>query len=326
MRIQVVIPIYNEEENLEELFERVTEVFNQVSEVDWQLLYVNDGSSDRSLEIISKQHAKDSRIAVLNLSRNFGHQAAISAGLCCVDADAAIVMDGDLQDPPELIPSLFDKWQDGAEVVVASRQSRSETGFRRLAFDSFHSVFGWISDMPMSRDSGVFGLMDSQVVREFNRLSEQNRFLPGLRSWIGFETATVFYDRQDRAAGTPKQSFTHLFRYGFDAIFSFSYKPLRLITCLGLAASVFAIGLACFFAARRLLGIEIAQTGFTTLVILILLFGGIQLVSLGIVGEYIARIYDEVKRRPLFVVKDQMGFSETVADKNSTRLKRVGEV
>lgn len=307
MKLDIVIPIYNEQENLEELNHRIQQVCNNLGDVKWQVIYVDDGSRDNSMRIMLEQRRENSKISVIELSRNFGHQAAIAAGLAHADGDAVIIMDGDLQDPPELITDLITRWRDGAEIVRAQRKSRKERGIRRLGFKLFHRFFHWISDFPVPTNTGIFGLLDKKAVEELNRLTEKNRFFPGLRSWVGFKQDVVFYDRQRRAAGEPKQSIRRLIHYGLDAIFSFSYKPLRMMTVFGLFISTFAFILACIFVIKRLAGFEIAQTGFTTLVTLILFMGGVQLIAIGLLGEYLARIYDEAKQRPLYIVKSRQG-------------------
>jgi len=316
LNLDVVIPIYNEHENLPELFRRLRTVFDQLQEVTGRVIYVNDGSRDESLNLMLGQGNEDPRFTVIDLSRNFGHQAAISAVLAHGTGDAVVLMDGDLQDPPEVIPELVRSWKKGAQVVRAERKSRREKGIRRLGFDLFHALFRWVSDFPVESHSGIFCLLDRQVVRELNQFKEKNRFFPGLRSWVGFRQETVFYDRQDRAAGKPKQSLTRLVRYALDGVFSFSYKPLRLMTGLGLMISTVGFVLALFFVIRRLVGIETAQTGFTTLVTLVLFLGGVQLVAVGLLGEYLARIYDEVKQRPLFIVKKGYGVAQDEERKN----------
>jgi glycosyltransferase involved in cell wall biosynthesis len=317
LKLDIVIPIYNEEENLGELHRRLREVCSRIEGFEWQILYVNDGSRDRSLSIMLEQHRADPRFTVLELSRNFGHQAAITAGLMHADGDVVVFMDGDLQDPPEMIPDLLECWRGGAQVVRAQRRSRKESGLRRLGFEAFHKVFMWISDFPIPSQTGIFGLVDRQALEELKKLTEKNRFFPGLRSWVGFEQGIVYYDRQERAGGEPKQSFKRLIKYGLDAIFSFSYKPLKVMTALGIFISVIGFALACFFILRRLLGIEIAQTGFTTLVTLVLFLGGVQLIAIGLLGEYLARIYDEVKQRPLFIVRRCHGIAQKQTGGNS---------
>lgn len=307
MNLDIVIPIYNEQENLEELHRRLTQVCDSLGHVCWRVIYVNDGSHDASMQIMLQQAEEDPRFHIVDLSRNFGHQAAISAGLAQATGDAVVLMDGDLQDPPELISELVKRWQDGAQVVRAERKTRKEKGIRRIGFDLFHKGFKWISDFPVPAQSGIFGLLDGRVVKELSQFPEKNRFFPGLRSWVGFSQDVVYYDRQERAAGAPKQSLKRLIRYALDAVFSFSYKPLRVMTGLGLMISICGFLLAVFFAIRRIIGIETAQTGFTTLVTLVLFLGGIQLVSVGLLGEYLARIYDEVKQRPLYIVSSRYG-------------------
>ena len=317
MKLDIVIPIYNEQENLDELFERLSKVCDTLLDVSWEVIYVNDGSRDASMRMMLKQAERDPRFHILDLSRNFGHQAAITAGLSHAMGDAVVLMDGDLQDPPEVIPELLKRWQEGAQVVRAERKSRKERGIRRVGFELFHKLFKWISDFPIPAQSGIFGLLDRQVVRELNQLPEKNRFFPGLRSWVGFSQAVVYYDRQERAAGEPKQSLKRLIRYALDAVFSFSYKPLRIMTGLGLLVSIAGFVLAMFFAIRRISGIETAQTGFTTLVTLVLFLGGVQLVAVGLLGEYLARIYDEVKQRPLYIVSKRYDHSVPDEEKHA---------
>lgn len=308
MKLEIIIPIYNEEENLPALRARLTQACEELEGIDWNVIYVNDGSQDQSKPLIQEQHREDPRFRLLDLSRNFGHQAAISAGIAYADADAVVLMDGDLQDPPELIPQLVESWHDGGQVVLAMRRSRKEKGLRRLGFELFHAFFGWISDFPIPPHTGIFGLLERSALLELQRLPERNRFIPGLRSWIGFEQRTVYYDREERAAGEPKQTLGKLARYALDGLFSFSYKPLRLLTWMGGLISLMGFGLASFFFFRRLFGFEIAFTGFTTLVTVSLFLGGVQLIGIGILGEYLGRIYDEVKQRPLFIVKQHLGF------------------
>jgi glycosyltransferase involved in cell wall biosynthesis len=303
VRLSVVIPICNEREVLPTLIERLDAAFAGLDGVEPTVLFVDDGSHDGSTECLREQARRDGRFRVLELSRNFGHQPAITAGLDAADGDAVIVMDGDLQDPPELIPELVERWKRGAEVVRAVRRSRGDRGLRGLGFKLFHLTMGYLTDMSMAGNAGVFGLMDRQAVDALRALPERNRFLPGLSEWIGFRQDAVPFDRPARAEGESRQSLWRLVRYAFDAFFSFSYKPLRLMTAGGLIVSGCGFALGLGFVFRRLLGYEIADTGFTTLVTLILFLGGLQLISLGVLGEYIARIYDEAKNRPLYVAR-----------------------
>jgi polyisoprenyl-phosphate glycosyltransferase len=301
--LAIVVPIYNESAGLDELFRRLQTVLDRLQDVDSQVIYVNDGSTDASLGIMLEQRRRDPRFRVIDLSRNFGQQAAIAAGLAASAADATVVMDGDLQDPPELIPEMVACWRAGADVVRAQRRTRQERGPRRWLLDLFHRLFGWLADFPIPAHVGVYGLLDRKALDEVNRLGEKNRFLPGLRAWVGFEQRAVHYDRAARASGLPKQSFGRLLHYALNGIFSFSYKPLRLMVFAGSVICVTGFVLASRFVIRRLAGVEQAQMGFTTLVTLVLFLGGVQLVSIGLLGEYLARIYDEVKARPLFIVR-----------------------
>jgi len=305
--LSIVIPAYNEEANVAAALQRVSAVLQTV-DLDYELILVNDGSRDRSATLIAEQYARDPRFKLVDLSRNFGFQSALAAGLAAAaSADAVVTMDADLQDPPELIPELVTAWRGGAEVVRAVRRTRSETGLRRVAFDLFHKLFGVLTDYPIEPNSGTFGLLGQAAVEAFNHLSERNRFFPGLRAWVGFPRADVFYDRQERAAGQTQQTLRRLVRYAFDGVFSFSYLPLRLLTYSGLFIAWLGFAVGLFFIVRRLLGVEIAQTGFTTLVTLLLFLGGVQLIGIGVLGEYLGRVYDEVKRRPNYIVKRKTG-------------------
>lgn len=305
-KVSVVIPVFNEEAVLPELFRRLQAVFDRDPGTSWTAIFVNDGSRDSSLRLLQAAAAADPRFVPVDLSRNFGFQAALAAGLAEADrraADAVVTMDADLQDPPEVIPDLIAAWRQGAEVVLAVRRSRQETGLRRLAFDSFHKIFRQVTDHPMKANTGTFGLMGRTALETLNNLPERNRFFPGLRSWVGFGVAEVLYDRQERAAGQSQQSFGRLIRYAFDGVFSFSYLPLRLLTYAGVFVSLIGFALGTFFVVRRILKIEVAATGFTTLVTLMLFLGGVQLIGIGILGEYLGRIYDEVKQRPHYIVR-----------------------
>lgn len=302
--ISVVIPVFNEEPVLPELFHRLVGVFDAAPAFAWRAVLVDDGSRDQSASLIAAESARDPRFQLIRLSRNFGFQAALMAGLeNARESNAVITMDADLQDPPELIPELAGAWRNGAEVVLAVRRSRQERGLRRVGFDVFHRIFGALVDHPVEPDTGTFGLMDKTALEALLGLPERNRFFPALRAWVGFRVARVHYDRQERFAGEPGQTFPRLVRYALDGVFSFSYLPLRLVTYAGMfvAGLGFAVGL--FFVFRRLLGQEVAFTGFTTLVSLVLLLGGVQLIGIGVLGEYLARIYDEVKKRPHFIVR-----------------------
>jgi len=304
--ISVVVPIYNEQENLPELRRRVTAAMDSSGD-DWELILVNDGSRDASPQMMRDMHEQDPRIKSIFLSRNFGHQPAVTAGIHHARGDCVVLIDGDLQDPPEVIPDMVAKWKEGNQVVLGERRSRADAGTRGIGFRLFYPIFRRISDLPSAPDAGIFGLMDRRVVDEFNKLPERNRFIPGLRSWLGFKQTSVFYDRQDRAAGKPKQTMRRLVKYAMDGMVSFSYKPLRAATYMGFLVSIFAFGLAVFYFISFFTFHKQAGGGFTTTIISVLFLGGVQMITIGILGEYIGRIYEEIKQRPLYVVQEKLG-------------------
>ncbi|NLX26368.1 MAG: glycosyltransferase family 2 protein [Lentisphaerae bacterium] len=300
--ISIVAPVYNEEQGIEVFIQAVAKEMSE-QQLSWELVLVNDGSSDATLEMIRDERTRHPEIEWVDLSRNFGHQAAVTAAIAHARGDAVVVMDADMQDPPALIPQLIASWQAGNQVVFARRIDRAEKGLRRCGFELFHKLFRYTIDFPIPPDIGVFCLLDRAAVDELMKLPERNRFLPGLYSWIGFQRAFVDYSRDDRAAGTPKQTFKRLLKYAIDGVLSFSYKPIRLLGGIGLCTALASFALALYFFCKRLLGYESAFTGFTTLVILVSGLGGLILCAIALVGEYVARIYDEVKMRPGFIVK-----------------------
>jgi dolichol-phosphate mannosyltransferase len=308
--LSAVIPIYNEEGTLPELLRRTTAALESTGQ-PWELLFVDDGSRDASPQLLRAAHAADPRVKLLTLSRNFGHQPAITAGIHHAAGDAVILLDGDLQDPPELIPQLVDKWREGFQVVLACRRTRAgEPGPRGWGFRLFYPLLRRVTDLPTAPDAGIFGLMDRAVVDCFNKLPERNRFIPGLRLWLGFRQTAVEYDRQTRAAGEPKQTLGRLINYAVDGMVSFSYRPLRVATWFGFACAAIGFSTALFFILRRIFFKDPAVTGFTTLLTMMMFIGGIQLITIGILGEYTGRIYEEVKQRPLYVIAEKLGFPD----------------
>ena len=294
--ISVAIPVYNEEELVHLLHSRVSTVMNGIGE-PWEVVYVNDGSRDKTLPLLLEIQARDPHVVVVDLSRNFGHMGALSAGMQTARGDAVVLMDGDLQDPPEVIPDMVAAWKQGAKVVTTVRRSREE-GRKWLLpfFNGFYRVLGALSDFPIPLNSGIFGLLDRQAIDSFNALKEKNRYLPGLRAWIGYPTSIVYYDRKDRAAGDGKLSFGSRIKYALDAITSFSYKPLRLSFFLGIPAMCLALVAAVVLAVA---GAFDATAGIVTALFFV---GGVQLFCVGILGEYIGRIYDEVRERPISLI------------------------
>ncbi len=303
--LSVVVPIYNEEENIVAFHTAVQNVLSALEE-PWEIIYVNDGSRDRSLSLLVEIQRRDPHISVVEFSRNFGHQAALTAGLQVAKGDAIMLMDGDFQDPPEVLPRMVQAWKGGAKVVIAERSSRAEKGIRGQLFPLFYKVMGLISDFPIPLNAGIFGLLDRQAADAIINLQEANRYLPGLRSWVGFPTAVVYYERAGRAAGEPKQTLVKLFKYAMDAIFSFSYKPLRLGMALGGLVMAFALFLSFVAVGNTMFHLKffgiIPGSGHIGTLLAILFLGGIQLICMGLLGEYIGRIYDEVRRRPLYLI------------------------
>jgi polyisoprenyl-phosphate glycosyltransferase len=308
--VSIVIPVWNEEDTIPTLIERLQKLSSE-STFRFDFILVNDGSSDRTQEKLLELLPRLSRWRVVKLSRNFGQQAAYRAGLDQADGDAVVFLDADLQDPPEVIPAMIDAWQHGSRVVVARRRSRPERGLRGFLMRRFHDIFHAMTGGLMPKDSGTFGLMDRTAADAVRAMPELNVFLPALRSWVGYPRGYVWYDRAARK-GEPKQTLSKLFNYAWDGILSFSELPLKTISWIGVATSLFGFGYA-----GVLILIKIAQLfgyfrdfivpGFTTLAVAVLCVGGVQLISLGIVGQYIARIYREVKRRPLYLTEEIVG-------------------
>lgn len=316
--ISVVVPIFNEEALIAQFHEAVADALNSTGE-DWEVVYVNDGSKDSSLELLRELQTFDPQVVVVDLSRNWGHMGAISAGLQTARGDAVILMDGDFQDPPEVLPQLIDAWRSGSQVVTAVRRSRQESRKVLAAlFPLFYRVLGALSDYPIPLNAGIFGLMDRQAVDSINALGEGNRYLPGLRAWVGYKTGIVYYDRQDRAGGEGKLTFVSRIKYAMDAITSFSYKPLRLCFAFSFAslALVPVLGIVAIFPGNALasMGLALAAAGF--------LIGGALLLCLGVLGEYLGRVYDEVRRRPLSIINRVYYAHEAMRAKEDSEFER----
>lgn len=304
-KISIILPVYNEQENLSETFKRLKDILNkeEIVKGSFELVFVNDGSKDDSIKFIREFRENDSRVKLINLSRNFGHQAAITAGIDFCHGDAVILMDADLQDPPEVLSKMISEWLAGAEVVYAVRQKRKENFLKKGAYFTFYRLLQFIANIEIPLDSGDFCLMDRKVVEQLKSMPERNRFLRGLRSWVGFKQVALPYERQARFAGEAKYTFRKLLKLALDGILSFSSFPLRLATYLGFTICLLGLIYSIFVIEFYLTGGEVPQ-GWTTLIVLVLLIGGVQLLILGTIGEYIARIYDEVKQRPNYIIKE----------------------
>ena len=309
--LSVVTPCFNEEPALRETHRRLVATLGQVPDLNFELVYVDDGSRDATLSVLRELQCADARVRVLALSRNFGHQIAITAGLQHTAGDAVVVIDADLQHPPEVIPEMLDRWRTGADAAYGVRTQRdSETAFKRWTASTFYRLLDRLTDISIPLDTGDFRLMDRTVVNAFLAMPERDRFVRGMVAWTGFRQEPVPYHRAARAAGETKYSFGKMLRFALDGIASFSLVPLRLATWIGVLAAGLALAGIVYAVAIRLLT-DAWVSGWASLLIAILFLGGVQLVVLGILGEYVGRIYGEVKRRPLYLVKERLGFPST---------------
>jgi glycosyltransferase involved in cell wall biosynthesis len=324
--LSVVIPIYNEEQLLHELHRRTKEVMTTLEKrfgMKHEIIFVNDGSADRSFDLLTEIAQRDPATRVLNLSRNFGHQIAITAGIDHACGDAVVVMDGDLQDPPEVILGMVEKWKEGFKVVYGVRKKRSgESRFKLLTAALFYRVLRKLSDERIPLDTGDFRLMDASVVAAFKEIREENRFVRGLVTWIGFKQCPIEYERDARYAGRTKFTVRRMVKFALDGITSFSDKPLRASSQIGFAVTIIALLQAIWSIIGRIFMPETVQWGWTSLMVAILFLGGVQLISIGILGEYIARIFRETKRRPLYFVADRLNMPEESSPRDQAAAAR----
>jgi dolichol-phosphate mannosyltransferase len=314
--ISVIVPIFNEEEVIPELYRRMAAVLANIGQ-PWELICVNDGSRDASLSMLLSLREQDARVKIINFSRNFGHQIAITAGMDYALGDAIAIIDADLQDPPELIGEMFDKWREGYEVVYAVRAHRQgESRFKLWTASAFYRLLRRITDVEIPVNTGDFRLIDRQVLLTMRRLREKHRFMRGLSSWVGFRQIGIEYQRAERFAGDTKYPLSKMFRLTLDAITSFSYIPLRLSTYFGFFLALASLLGIVATVVLRLSG-NYAFLGQASTLVAVLFLGGIQLIFLGIIGEYLARIYDDVKARPLYVVSRAYGYADLADHRNS---------
>ncbi len=307
--ISVIVPLHNEEANIATLYARLLNVFNSRNET-WELLCINDGSNDGTLAALLALHQRDPRVKVINLSRNFGKDIALTAGIDHAAGDAVIPLDADLQDPPELIAELVDTWRQGYDVVNATRRSRnSDSWLKRTSAALFYHFLNKITVVRIPPNTGDFRLLSRPVVEAIKDMPERARFMKGLFSWVGFSQATVYYDRCPRHAGATSWNYWQLWNFALDGFTSFSSIPLKVWSYLGLVFSLLSFVYAGFLVLRTLIrGIDVP--GYASIMVVMLFLGGIQLISLGVLGEYMGRIYDEVKGRPLYIVRDRYGVKE----------------
>jgi polyisoprenyl-phosphate glycosyltransferase len=311
--LSIVIPVFNEERVLPALQRRLLAAVTECG-VAWEVIFVDDGSSDETPTLLRALHESDSRLKTIALSRNFGHQIAVTAGLDAASGDAVALMDGDLQDPPEMLPQFLARWREGYDVVYGVRATRKGGVLKRACYSAFYRLLQLLADIEIPLDSGDFCLMDRQVVSALQRFPERRRFVRGLRAWVGFRQIGIPYDRPERAGGEPKYTWWKLWRLATDGVLSFSFKPLTMISVAGLLTAMFSFAGLLFFAVHRVVGFEVYGyspadvPGFTSIIFSLLFFGGIQLLALGLIGRYIGQIAEEVKRRPLYIEKERLGF------------------
>lgn len=301
--ISYIFPIYNESENIALLYKTTRALLAAHKEFNYELIFINDGSKDTSLDLLINLQRQDRRISVIDFSRNFGHQIAVTAGLDRANGDAVIIMDSDLQDPPKVSFQLIEKWQEGFDVVYAQRRSRKDTFFKKISADLFYRTLQKLADIEIPRNTGDFRLLDRKVVNEMRRFKEHNRFLRGMVSFVGYNQVAVQFDRDERHGGTTGYPMREMIKFAADGIFSFSSYPLKFIRNCGFFVATLAFIGILYAIIMRIFYPGITIEGWTFIVISILFVGGVQLIMLGVLGSYIGRIYTEAQNRPLYMIK-----------------------
>lgn len=306
--ISIIAPFYNEEGGVDHFFNAVVAVLEGITQ-DWEIICVDDGSRDGTLAELKRYHEADPRVKVLSFSRNFGKEAALTSGFDVATKDVVIPLDSDLQDPPHVIEEMVERWRDGYKVVNAVRRSRDESLYKKVPAKIYHMLLHYVTNGKISKDVGDFRLIDQSVLSEVRQLQEKNRYMKGIVSWVGFDTVNVYYDRPGRELGETKFGFFKLLRLGLDGIFSFSSKPLKVWLYLGLVISLISFIYASYLILRTAIyGVDLP--GYASIMVSILFMGGIQLIGIGVIGEYIARIFKEVKNRPIYIVEESYGLEE----------------
>lgn len=319
--LSIIVPCFNEQEVIRETCERLLVEIAHVPSLDYELVFIDDGSTDDTLQILRSLQAKENRIRVISLSRNFGHQVALTAGLEHAAGDAVVVIDADLQDPPEVIHSMVERWQAGADVVYGVRTEREgETVFKRWTASFFYRFLGRVSDVPIPLDSGDFRLLDRKVVDALLQMPERDRFVRGMVAWLGFRQEPVTYRRAARFAGSTKYPLKKMLHFATDGMLSFSMAPLRLASWIGVIVALLSLMGILYALFMRLLT-DVWVPGWTLLFIALLFIGGVQMLLLGMLGEYLGRIYGEVKGRPLYVTKERLGFPARSTASSSDKIE-----
>ena len=302
-KVSVVIPMYYEEEVAQECYNRVSKVLNSLHDYKYEIVFINDGSKDKTLEILEKIAENDNNVKVISFARNFGHQCAVTAGLKYVSGDAIVIIDADLQDPPELIPEMLKLWEYGNEVIYGKRKTREgESKFKLLTAKMFYQTLNALSDVEIPKDTGDFRLVDKKVVDVINSLPEHNKFLRGLFSWVGFKQIPFEYERKERFAGKTKYPLKKMLKLASDGIISFSTKPLKIVGGLGIFSVAISLIILIYAIFSFIFNLNNLTSGWTSLMVTMTFLSGIILISLWMIGEYIARIYDEVKGRPQYII------------------------
>lgn len=302
-KISVVIPMYYEEEVAQECYNRTKSVLENLKEYDYEIIFVNDGSKDKTLEILEEIAKDDLKVKVISLSRNFGHQAAVTAGLKYTTGDATVIMDADMQDPPEVIEKMIKLWEQGNEVIYAKRKSREgETAFKLFTAKMFYKILNGLSDVEIPKDTGDFRLADKKVIDVINSLPEHNKFLRGLFSWVGFKQIPLEYERKERFAGKTKYPLKKMLKLASDGIISFSTKPLKILGILGITSVFISIAILIYSILSYVFDLNQLTAGWTSLMVTITFLGGMQLLSIWLIAEYIGKIYDESKGRPEYII------------------------
>lgn len=308
--LSIVIPCYNEEEVIEETMKRLQAFCSELQNLDVELIFVDDGSHDRTRALLKTFAAKDPRVKIIGFARNFGHQIAVTAGIDASSGDAVVLIDADLQDPPEVVHRMIEKWREGFDVVYGTRTERpGESAFKLATARGFYRLLNRLSDVPIPLDTGDFRLMGRNVVDALRAMPERDRFVRGMVSWIGFKQAALPYKRAERFAGTSKYPLRKMLRFATDGILSFSTKPLQLSIGLGIFSAFLSL-LGLLYTVYVRIFTDAWVAGWAGLMVAVLFMGGVQLISIGVLGEYIGRIYGEIKRRPLYIVDDYCGFDQ----------------